>query len=88
MIHYKIPLRHGLKQAQQQNSQYKHICIECIYEIIQPRLLQTGQGDVLSDVLMSCYCACNRPQRGAASEAGGQSRLCGHVERPRHRGGH
>lgn len=42
MIHYEIPLRHSLKQAQQQCSQYKHICIECIYEII-PRLLQTGR---------------------------------------------
>lgn len=43
MIHYDIPQRHGLKQAQQQYSQYKHICIEFIYEIIQLRLLQTGR---------------------------------------------
>lgn len=42
MIHYDIPQRHGLKQAQQQCSQYKHICIEFIYEIIQLRLLQTA----------------------------------------------
>lgn len=47
MIHYDIPQRHGLKQAQQQYSQYKHICIEFIYEIIQLRLLQTGR----------CWCA-------------------------------
>lgn len=43
----KIPQRHGLKQAQQRYSQYKHICIEFIYEIIQLRLLQT----------VWCWCA-------------------------------
>lgn len=53
MIHYEIPLRHGLKQAQQQYSEYKHICIECIYEIIQPWLLQTVS------VFISCLmCGC------------------------------
>lgn len=43
----KIPQRHGPKQAQPQYSQYKHICIEFIYEIIQLRLLQT----------VWCWCA-------------------------------
>lgn len=43
----KIPQRRGPKQAQPQYSQYKHICIEFIYEIIQLRLLQT----------VRCWCA-------------------------------
>lgn len=54
MIHYEIPQRLSLKQTQQQHSQYKHISIECIYEIIQPLLHETGW--CLCACLMCCCC--------------------------------